>query len=530
MCSRFWLATPPSPGHADGRPLRAAGAISMAVVFVYFMISAIGLGLFMLTRTYKLWGAAKSEAMLLGTAAENGVRAGLAAMEEIFAGRAFPLDLTNSEYAALRTATLSGGTETAAALLGAPLPLSVAGADGDAEWEAELDFAPERVCDSGSFFSAAFFGSIAGRGRLARRIRAKRAALEIGIEAMAGRIPLSAFPFLLSGENAPRQAAELLASGGIALAPPENGGGPLAAAATETRLLSSDVSLQLAETLRIKIFSPDGLTIAELRRALGLPLVNEPVPDGVYLAVNDAGLGGVFVQGDVEEMILAAEGGRQHIQFRLEEGTWRLWFNPAEHRTEFLAPEEIRAFDRSPLPIIMVNGGIASLAGGIVDELGTLAPAAGTDSPSILAGVSLTIVSSGETVITSHLIQEGVRWTDGIPYLKDATAQLFLQASGADFVSGAETNGRIRIGEAAPVDLHLQASLAARDGIIVEGKDRTVTVSGGLQTTDLDVEGNRLNIRPDARLLSGLQAPGLGPRAAVPVLCLLGWEARQWSD
>lgn len=178
----------------------------------------------------------------------------------------------------------------------------------------------------------------------------------------------------------------------------------------------------------------------------------------------------------------------------------------------------------------MVNGGIASLGGGIVDGLGNLAPATGTDAPSILAGVSLTIVSSGETVITSHLIQEGVRWKDGIPYLKDSTAQLFLYASGSDFLSGRETNGRIKIGAAAPADLQLQASLTARDGILVEGAGRTITVSGGLQAKSLDVNGSRLDIRPDVRLLSDLQAPNLGPRTADPVLSLLGWEVRQWSD
>jgi hypothetical protein len=530
MSSQFWLETPPSEKQAESRSGRPKGGLTMVVVFVYFMISAVGLGLFMLTRTYRLWGGAKSDAILLGAAAENGARAGLAAMEEILAGRLFPIVITDAEYSALRTATLSGETEVVEAALGVSLPLSVAGAEGDAEWSAKLAFAPERVCDSESYFSAAFLGSIAARGRLIRRLRTKRTILDVGTAVQAGRVPLSAFPFLLAGESAPERAAELLAENDVVLASPEAGGGRLAAAATETVLISSDVSPQLAETLKMKVFSPDGLTIYELRQALGLPLVNEPVPDGVYLVVDDAGLGGVFVQGDVEEMILAADCGRQYIQFRLEEGTWRLWFNPSEYETEFLTPEGIRAFDRRPLPIVMVNGGIASLGGGIVDGLGNLTLAPGTDAPSILAGVSLTIVSSGETVITSHLIQEGVRWTDGIPYLKDSTAQLFLYASGSDFLSGAETNGRIRIAAAAPDDLHLQASLTARDGILIEGEGRTVTVSGGLQTTNLETEGSLINVRPDGRLLSDLQSPNLAPRSALPVLCLIGWEARRWSD
>jgi hypothetical protein len=530
MRLKFWPETPPSENRIKSRPDPENGAIAMIVVFVYFMISAVGLGLFMLTRTYRLWGAAKSDAVLLSTAAENGARAGLAAMETILARRIFPLSLTDQEYAVLRAATLSGQTDVVETALGAALPLAVRDVDGKSEWDAELNFEPEHVSDSESFIAAEFLGSIEARGRLARRLRTKRTALEIGLAVMAGRVPLSAFPFLLAGKNGPDQAAALLAENKVVLAPPEAGGGLLSPATTSSLLIPSDVSPQLAETLKIKILSPGGLTVYQLRQALGLPLVNEPVPDGVYLIANDAGLGGVFIQGDVEEMILAASAGRQYFQFRLEEGTWRMWFNPSEYQTEFITPAETRRYARSPLPIVMVNGGIASLGGGIADGLGNLTLSTGTDAPSILAGVSLMIVSSGETVITSHLIQEGVRWTEGLPYVKDSTAQLFLYAAGSDFLTGAETNGRIRIGDAAPADLYLQATLTARNGIQIDGKGRNVTVSGGLQTSDLEMGDSRLFVLPDSRLLSTLQSPGLSPRSTDPLLLIIGWEARRWSE
>lgn len=347
---------------------------------------------------------------------------------------------------------------------------------------------------------------------------------------MAGRVPLSAFPLLLAGEDGPDQAAALAAENKVVLASPEAGGGLLPCGSTTNALIPSDVSPQLAETLRIRILTPDGLTVYQLRQALGLPLVNEPVPDGVYLVVNDAGLGGVFVQGDVEEMLLAADAGRQYLQFRLEEGTWRMWFNPSEYRTEFAGPGETRGYDRSPLPIVMVNGRISSLGGGIADGLGNLTLAAGTDAPSIAAGVSLTIVSSGETVITSHLIQEGVRWSEGLPYVKDSTAQLFLYAAGSDFLSGEERTGRIRIGGAAPADLYLQATLTARNGVQIEGDGRTVTVSGGLQAPTLEMGESRLIVRPDSRLLSALQSLNPSPRSTLPLLVVIGWEARRWSE
>lgn len=131
MRFRFWPETRPSESPTESRSDPETGAISMIVVFVYFMISAIGLGLFALTRTYRLWGLAKSDAVLLSTAAENGARAGFAAMETILAGRAFPLVLTDAEYAVLRNATLSGQTDVVEAALGMDLPLSVHDADGN---------------------------------------------------------------------------------------------------------------------------------------------------------------------------------------------------------------------------------------------------------------------------------------------------------------------------------------------------------------------------------------------------------------
>ncbi len=502
----------------------------MAVIFASFLISALGLGLFMLTWTYRQWSSYKNDAVLLRAAAENGVRAGFGALEGILAARSFPLALSEEEYDALRTATLTGKTDVVAAVLGVVFPLIVQETAGWSEWASETEFRPVCVADSESFFAAEFTGAIDARGRLTRRSQTKRTVLDVGLSVMAGRVPLSSFPFLLAGENGREQAAELLAGKKVVLTPPETGGGSIPPAATDLLLVPADAAPQLAETLRIKIFSPDKLTVYQLRQALGLPLVDEPVPDGVYLVVNDAGLGGVFVQGDVEEMILAADSGRQYLQFRLEEGFWRMWFNPSEGQTEFTGPEESRSYERTPFPIVMVNGDVASLGGGIVGPDGILARTEGTDAPSVLAGVALTIVSAGETVISTHLIQEGVRWKDGLPYLKDSTAQLFLYASGADFVTGSRTDGRIRVAADAPADLFLQASCAARDGVRIDGEGQNITLSGGLQTSGLEMDDALLTIRPDDRLNSTLASENGSPRATDPVLFVSGWEALQWSD
>jgi hypothetical protein len=501
----------------------------LILVFVSFLFSTIGLGLILLTRLYRHWSSAESDSVLLMTAAENGIRESFGVLAADLAGRPFPLSLTAAEYDGLRISALAGGLETVEAVLGHPLPVAAAGEGGRQHWTAELHFNPEHIGDAETFFTAAFIGTISSRGRLAGRPRTRRAGLEVGLSAMAGRVPLSVFPFLLAGETATEQAAELLGGDSLVLLPPE-GSRSLFPAATENPLIPSDAASLLAEALKIKIFSPADLSAARIRQALGLPPSNEPVPNGVYLIVDDQGLGGIFVQGDVEEMVLAAAAGRQHVQFRLEEGTWRLWFDPAAEQTEFSGPEGTLIYPRRPLPIILVNGAIESLGGGTIDGLGSLTLSTDEETPAVLAGVSLTIVSSGETVLSSHLIQEGVRWTDGIPYVKDSTAQLFLFAAGSDFLSGTKTNGLVRVGAGAPAELFLQASVAARDGVRLEGSNRDIVLSGSLQAGGLDTGTNRLEIRPDDRLLSTVQTAPFYPRSTEPVLILLGWEILQWSD
>ena len=118
--------------------------------------------------------------------------------------------------------------------------------------------------------------------------------------------------------------------------------------------------------MKIGVFRPGDLSPARLREVLGLEPSTEPVPDGVYLIRNDLGLGGVFVQGDLDEMILAIGGDSQIVVFRAAGAEWRLEWSPARSRTEFLTPEGASAYDLVPLPIVFVNGKVASLGGGVV--------------------------------------------------------------------------------------------------------------------------------------------------------------------
>ena len=213
-------------------------------------------------------------------------------------------------------------------------------------------FPPGIVADSESFFAAEFIGYDRRPGTIDppapdETDRPGHRVVRHGRTRSPVRVSLSCSP----GKTRREQAAELLAEKSVVLAPPEAGGGTIPPAATDHLLIPSDATPQLAETLRIKIFSPDKLTVYQLRQALGLPLVNEPVPDGVYLIVNDAGLGRRLRSGrrrgnDPGRRLRPAvppipargrdSGGCGSILRKSE--------------TEFSGPRKAESYDRSPSP------------------------------------------------------------------------------------------------------------------------------------------------------------------------------------
>jgi hypothetical protein len=246
------------------------------------------------------------------------------------------------------------------------------------------------------------------------------------------------------------------------------------------------------------------------------------VPDGVYLIQDDLGLGGVFVQGDIEELITAIDGPFQVICFRSKAGEWVLRFSPALSQTFFTAPDTSRSYDLVPEGIIAVNGKIGALGGGTMDASGRVVLAGDEATPSILAGVSLTILSSEGVTISTHLISQGVRWQDGVPYVKDDSSQVIIYSTG---------KGGISIADGAPANLIIQASLVAGGtGFAVQGKGKAIEVLGGIQAVDYISEGNTLKISPDGGLAEGRSLPENAPLSTVPMLYVSLFKVREWKE
>jgi len=509
---------------------RSAGSMTLMTVFLFFLISSIGLGLAYLARVYQKLGAHKIRAFRMSCAAENGAKQAFDALCRAIQSRSFPEPAEAERLAGLKAETAAGSLVLAEEVLGLSLPFAVADAEGPQSWRSRFNLGLGFFRDYGDYFLADFQGVVLSEGQVEGYDPRKSASLDVELKILAGCIPLAYFPLLVAGPDGPAGLNEPLSQNRIEVLPTSQRRTVPGPSSTTAALIPDDATPFLEKALKIKIFSPDKLTRAQLRSALGLPMVNEPVPDGVYLINNDSGLGGVFVQGDVEEMILAVQAGFQVIQFGLEEGIWRLRFNPSAFETEFQAPDRVLRFNLSPLPIVLVNGKVASLGGGAVNPDGTLSITQDPTIPSVLDGVSLSIICSDEVTLTSHLIQEGVRWSDGIPYLKDSRSQLVIHAGGRDFVEGTEKSGKIKVGRDAPRDLQIHASMSARGGFSVPEGSKELLLAGGLQTSSLDLGTSRLRIVPDERIYFGSGGTAESPRSAAPLLTVLSLEPRQWRE
>lgn len=504
------------------------GSITLTAVFVYFVFTSIGLGLIFAAQVYAKLSAHKKNMTLLAYASENGIKRGFENLADAVEKRAAPVPCTENQYLQFRGNAQAGSIEIAELALGTDFPALIDETAGDLGWRSSADFSLNGLDLQESYFLAEFRGAVAGEGRLNGFGPQKKSSLDISLKALAGHIPLAYFPFLISGNHSPEEQESYRQSQNIVFIPAGGSRVLPQMSFLENPVFPSDVDPLLKKAL--KIFSPDKLTLAQLRSALGLEMINEPVPEGVYLIHNDSGLGGIFAQGDFDEVILAIEAGCQVISFRRGQSRWVLSFSPSQFKTNFITPTETLSFDRVPLGIIMVNGRISSLGGGIINGSGLAELTLDESIPSVLHGVLLTIVSADEVTLTSHLIQQGVKWLDGIPYLKDSTSQLVLYAHGRDFLDGADRAGKILVGPDAPADLKIQANLAARTALELAGTNHALVVSGGLQTSNVNSGSNTVKILPDERFLTGEIAPPDSPTTFYPVLAILCIRPLQWNE
>jgi hypothetical protein len=506
------------------------GSVTVTVLLLFVVFSALGLAMVHASGVHMKINGYRRLSVLLDCASENGLKRGLRDVSARLETDGILAPVADERVAALRLDADAAFGPLLENALGGVFPRTVSESFDGLVWESLAQCRLAGLEDRGGYFRVSAALLIEASGGLARSRARRRSVLEGSIGLLAGRLPLAAIPLYIAGPIAASDRAAFLEANGISF--PRRSGEVVGAGLTSTAggVIPDFPDEIVARALNLGVFRPGDLSPAALRQALGLEPSPEPVPEGVYLVRDDLGLGGVFVEGDLDEMVLAVRGDAQVVVFRAGEAEWRLEWSPVQGRTEFRTPEADFIYDLVPLPIILVNGVIASLGGGTVGPDGRLEISLDDSTPAVLDGVELAIVSADKVTISSHLVLEGVRWQEGIPYAKGTEAQLVIHAAGRDLVSGAAVEGGLAVAESAPAELKLQGSLtAASGGFRIEGEAKEIELLGSLHADAFDGNGSALALFRDDRAASGV-FPRSSPLTDSSYLALYALRVLAWSE
>lgn len=508
----------------------AKGAMTLISAFLFFVFSTLGLSMLYFSQIYLKLSAYKKNSILLDYASENGVKQGFTQLVDLLAQVPSPAVLSSEETNELKEDALNNGKRILEKLFGSEIPLKNSASWEKLSWESSTLFPLREIEERGDYFKALYSAVMHSEGKIKNFWPRRESTLESKMDVFVGHLPLPQIPLLINKKLNQEQKTNFMEKNKIEILHQDKSSLPPQITFSEEKLLPKEANSQLSKALKIKIFYPQNLSARQLRSALGLEETSEPVPEGVYLIKNDLGLGGIYVQGDVEEMVLAIERDFQIISILTEHGRWILKFSPSKGKTVFSSPTENYFYDLTPLGIIIVNGEIRRLGGGIVKPSGQILLVKEEEISSILHGVNLTIISSDKITLSSHLIHQGVDWKEDVPYLKDSNSQLIIYAAGKDFLEGSEKEGKIVVDKDAPKEIKVQASLTASGkGFSIEGEGKTVHILGSLQASDYSSNKNKLKITIDEQLFEEKSLQN-APQTAKPVLYLSSFRPVEWKE
>jgi hypothetical protein len=527
----YWFIRKTSLWGSKTSEKKDKGAMFIVTVFTFFIFSALALSMIFLSQVYLRLGGFRKNSVLLDYSSENGIKDGFHYLMKAMSSAPLPLVISEEKFSQLRDSTKNADVRIIEEALGIHLPVEIHEGGGQMIWRSQATGVLETIFEGENFFSARFKLLIDSEGGLKNFLPKRTSSLETRLGILAGHVPFPLIPFLISKKLDPAEKENFEENNNITFAPLPNNLLYPGASFVEEGLIPQDANSLLEKALKIKIFEPQDLSNARLRAVLGLENSTEPVPEGVYLIQNDLGLGGVYIQGDVEEMVTAIEQDFQVIAFQMEAGLWILKFSPSQSKTYFHAPRGVQAYDFVPLGIIIVSGKIKSLGGGMVDPGGKICLVKDEEIPSILRGINLTIIASDKINLTSHLLRQGVKWQEGIPYVKDENAQVVIFSTGKDFQEDRLKEGGIIIDENSPQEIKIQAALTAQgEGFKIQGDKKTVHILGSLQATDYLSGESQLEMTPFLPLASIKNSSLNSPATAEPILFLSFFETYEWKE
>ena len=507
------------------------GSITLLSLFIFFVFCSLGMGMLLMSQIYTKISAYKKDTILLNYASENGIKQGYAFLMDRISGQSSPILLSDLEMETLKEDTLLGGTHIIEKLVGMEIPLYRTSSWKWMSWESQTKWALNHMEIEEKSFQAEFAVFIESQGILQNFKHIKTSTLNLEMKIFSGYLPLAKFSFLLDQDLTPEQKSDFIVLNPVEFMPSAENKLPPQISFSGDNILPQTAVSQIEKALKINLFQPQSLPVSQLRKALGLEPTEESIPKGVYLIQDDFGLGGIYVQGDCDELILAIEGNFQVLSFTIGDRVWILKFSLNPQNTQFITPEETQFFDNIPEGIVIVNGDIHSLGGGIMNSSGQAELVVDEEIPSLLNGVNLTFISSDTVTISSHLIQQGLKWQEGIPYIKESKSMLNIFATGQDFFSETKKAGQIVIDSDAPKNLVINASLTASgDGFLIEGKDKTVQLLGGLQTANYTSNGNTIKVKLDERFIDESDLLIHTPKTSHPVLTISSLKIRDWNE
>lgn len=508
---------------------RHKGTLTLLTAFMFMIFSALGLSLITYSQIYLRLCSYKNNAALLGYATENGIKQGLEQLSNLIEANSQPQLISAGEQNEFLMDAQNHGLNLLEKLLKNPLPLMDEGEAEKILWESQTSFSLHRLKSFPTYFSTTYRVRIESTGMLEYGDSKKHSLLEAELQALSGRIPLPSLPFLLGQNLTPEQKQNFLSDNNITITMPTSL--PEIPLITDEEIIPQQADMLIPQALKIKIFSPQDLSPAILRQALGLEPSTDPVPDGVYLIRDDLGLGGIFVQGDLDELIFAIENDFQVVSFVQGQNLWILKFSPSLGKTSFQAPGESFSYDLVPRGIFIIEGKILSLGGGIIDTSGLVTLNPDAEIPCILRGVNLTIISSDTITLTAHLIHQGVKWQDGVPYLKDTSSQLNIFACGENIWGEDSGSGEIVIQAETADETKIQASLtAAKKGILIQGENQNIHVYGSIHTQEYSPAQNSLQLFFDNRFLLDETLLNNAPVTQNPLISLNQMRILIWAD
>ncbi|MBW1717000.1 MAG: hypothetical protein JRJ77_14470 [Deltaproteobacteria bacterium] len=508
------------------------GAVTLVCAFMVFLFTTLGLTTLMMTQLNLKLSQYRKNSVLTDYASENGIKLGFSQLSELISGIQEPVILSEQEFSSLKQDALNNGEQSIELLLSSEIPLTTSGEWEYMKWSCLTSFTKTCVKDFSAYFISEYKVDLKSQGKVYEYRTSRIKTLSCFLTLFTGNIPLSALPLLKDKNTNHTPEKEFLEKNNISVFSSGEDGSAPKIYLSEDELIPDTASEQIREALNIKIFKPQDLSDQKLRQILGLEITDEPVPGGVYLIKDDLGLGGIFIQGDVEEMILALEQDYQIIKITHEAGVWILKFNPQTNETCFITPLETQYFDLTPKGIVIVNGGIKSLGGGFANSSGEIEMLGQEEQvPSVLNSVNLTIISSEEITISDHIIHEGVQWIESVPYVKDSQSQLNIFAGGNSLAGQEERTGGITIENNASEELKIQASLTTSKGeFSIIGENKTVSIFGSVHASEYSISQNELNITEDDRYLNNENLLKNSPLIKIPLLHLADLEIREWKE